>query len=190
MSPRRSGTTATLALLVVVLALAGCSVLSPGAPSSTSTPDPPNISVTLANEATGNATYAFSYGVVAGRVDAVRETTVDGETRVVDDLTARAGANLFRPTDVVDVEPVGDLDVEGEFELRAGDSVTGTVGDPPRASTVFLVARQGDRVVAWGSADCGDDESLTSVDFSMGDRGPGLSIGCTFMGESEPAGRN
>lgn len=180
----------TLALLVAVLALAGCSALSPAAPSPTATPDPPDIAVTLANEATGDGSVTFTYGIVPGRVDAVRETTTDGETRVVDNLTASAGANLFRPTDVVDVEPGGALDVEGEFELRAGDSVTGSIGDPPRSATVFLVARQGDRVVAWGSADCGDDESLTSVDFSVGDRGPGLSIGCTFRGVPESGGRS
>ena len=176
------------ALFVISLVLvAGCSALSPAPPSSsTSTAEPPDVAVSVANEATSNATYTVTYGVVPGRVDAVRETTVDGETRVVDNLTARAGANLFRPTDVVDVDPDGDLDVEGEFTLQPGDSVRGTIEDPPRASTVFLVAREGDRVVAWGSADCGDDESLTSVDFSVGDRGPGLSIGCTFRGRPEP----
>jgi hypothetical protein len=175
------------ALFVATLVLfTGCSALSPRPGSqATPTPEAPDVTVTLENEATANATYTFTYGVVPGRVDAVRETTVDGETRVVDNLTARAGANLFRPTDVVAVEPDGALDVEGEFTLQAGDRVRGTIEDPSRSATVFLVAREGDRVVAWGSADCGDDESLTSVDFSMGDRGPGLSIGCTFRGVPE-----
>lgn len=177
-----------LAVSVALLTLAGCSALSTGGPSATPTPEPPDIAITVENEATGNATYTFVYGIVPGRVDAVRETTVDGETRTVENLTANAGANLFRPTDVVAVEPVGDLDVEGSFTLRAGDSVGGTV-EAPRGATVFVYAHTDDRVVAWGSADCGDDESLTSVDFSMGDRGPGLSIGCTFRGLPESDGR-
>ena len=174
-------------LFVVTLVLvAGCSALSPAPASPSPTPEPPDIDVTVENEATSNATYTVSYGVVPGRVDAVRETTVDGETRVVDNLTGTVGAHLFRPTDVVHVEPVGTLDVEGEFTLQAGDRVRETIEDPPRASTVFLVARAGDRVVAWGSADCGDDESLTAVDFSVDDRGPGLGVGCTFLGNPEP----
>lgn len=179
------------ALLVVGLLLtAGCSVLSPGAPSPTATPEPPDITVTIVNEATGNQSYTFTYGTVPGRVDAVRETTVDGETRTVDNLTGRAGANLFRTTDVVAVEPAGDVDVDvaGEFTLQSGDSITGTIEDPVRTTTVFLVARTDDRVVAWGTADCGDGESLTSVDFSMDVSGPGIGISCTFMGRPEPTG--
>lgn len=190
MLSRHERRTATLLVGLAVLSLAGCSALLPGgAPTASPTPEPPDIAVTVANEGTGEVSYTITFGIVPGRVDAVRETTTEGETRTVENLTARAGANLFRPTDVVAVDPVGDLDIEGEFTLRAGDRVTGTIEDPPRAATLFVYARSDDRVVAWGSADCGDDESLTSVDFSVDDRGPGLSVGCTFRGLPESGGR-
>lgn len=165
--------------LVALLVLAGCSL--PGTRSPTPTPAPtPDITVTLANEA--NQSYTLAYWTVAGPVDSVRVRTADGGVQTVDNLTARAGARLFDTANATEVVWPDTAQQRGSFQLTPGSSVSGPVEDPAPQTTVLFLARTDDRVVAWGTADCGDDASLTSVDFVMDDPGPGLSIGCGGFG--------
>jgi hypothetical protein len=163
---------------VTCLLLAGCAAQF-ATPTSTATP-PPDIEVTLANE--GNTTYTLAYWTVEGRVDAVTEVTTTGETRTVENLTGTAGARLFRPEDVREVRWPPEADQRGSFTLGPGSSVSGPVEDPAPVTTVLFLARTDDRVVAWGTADCGEDDALTLVDFTMDERGPGLGIGCAGFG--------
>jgi hypothetical protein len=164
--------------LVACLVLAGCA--SPFAtPTPTETPLP-DIEVTLANE--GNATYTLAYWTLDGPVDGVTEVTTTGETRTVENLTGTAGARLFRPEDVREVRWPPEADQRGSFTLGPGSSVSGPVEDPAPRTTVLFLARTDDRVVAWGTADCGADDALTIVDFRMDERGPGLGIGCGGLG--------
>lgn len=165
-------------LLACLLLLGGCSSLV-GTPTPTATP-PPDIDVTLANE--GNRTYTLAYWTVDGPVDAVTEVTAAGERRVVDNLTGTAGARLFGGDDLRDVEWPEEAEQRGSFQLGPGSSVSGPVEDPAPGTTVLFLARTDDRVVAWGTADCGADDALTLVDFTMDERGPGLGIGCEGLG--------
>lgn len=178
----------TLALVCLLL-LGGCSSLL-GTPTPTATP-PPDIEVTLANE--GNTTYTLAYWTVGAPVDEVTEVTTDGDRRVVGNLTGAAGARLFRPDDVREVRWPEDADQRGSFTLGPGSSVSGPVEDPAPRTTVLFLARTDDRVVVWGTADCGADDALNVVDFTMDERGPGLGIGCEGLGggatPDEQAGR-
>ena len=168
-----------VALLVAgLLVLGGCSSIV-GTPTPTATP-PPDIDVTMANE--GNGTYTLAYWTVDGPVDTVTEVTTDGDRRVVDNLTGTAGARLFGGDDVRKVEWPEGAEQRGSYTLTPGSSVSGPVEDPAPRTTVLFLARTDDRVVAWGTADCGDDDALTLVEFTMAERGPGVSIGCEGLG--------
>lgn len=136
--------------------------------------------MTLANE--GNRSYTMAYWTVEGPVDAVTEVTVDGDRRVVDNLTGTAGARFFTPDDVRTLELPDEAQQQGSFTLPTGSSVSGPVVDPAPQTTVLFLARTENRVVAWGTADCGADSALTLVDFTMDEQGPGLGIGCEGLG--------
>jgi hypothetical protein len=178
-APTMTRTVSLLPLaLVTCLLLAGCA--APFAiPTPTETP-PPDMEVTLANE--GTVTYTLAYWTVDGRVDAVTEVTTTGETRAVENLTGTAGVRLFSPDDVREVRWPTGADQRGSFTLGPGSSVSGPVEDPAPGTTVLFLARTDDRVVAWGTADCGEADALTLVDFTMDERGPGLGIGCEGFG--------
>lgn len=169
------------AVAVVVLALAVLTAGCAGDGGSTPTPTE-RTEVDVSVENTGDGSLAAELSLVPGRLRQVNVVDADGVSRPVTNLSSVRGVWTFAPRNAVDVRlpPGVEARSQSRFELAAGDRAETILSADGGDATLLVVVRDGDRVAAWATAYCGEENTLDRVDVRARGGDPGRIVGVSL----------
>lgn len=170
-----------VAVLALVVGTAGCS--TPGKP--TPTPDGGETNVTVSIENSGEDAYTAEVSLIPSRLTQVNVEYANGVSQPVTNLSSVRGVYAYAWRNVTDVRlpPAVQARSSSRFQLASGESTETRLSTPSSDATLLVVIRQGDRVPAWATVYCGEENTLDRVDVraKAGDPGQftGIDLSCT-----------
>lgn len=161
--------------LALVLVTAGCS--TGGSPTPTPDEDQTNVSVSVENS--GDQPYTAEVSLIPTRLGQVNVEYVDGVSRPVTNLSSVPGVYAFARQNVTNVRlpPGVEARSSSRFQLMPGDRAETRLSAPVSDATLLVVIRQNDRVAAWATVYCGQNETLDRVDIRASGGDPGRFAG-------------
>lgn len=165
-----------VAALALVVVTAGCSTNG----TTTPTPDRGETNVTVSVENTGDGSYTAELSLIPSRLSQVNVEYTNGVSQPVTNLSSVRGVYAFAWRNVTDVRlpPGVEARSSSRFQLAPGDQAETRLSAPVNDATLLVVIRQSDRVAAWATVYCGQENTLDRVDVraSAGDPGQFTAI--------------
>ncbi|WP_336336609.1 hypothetical protein [Haloarcula brevis] len=158
-----------VAVLALVVVTAGCATDGPATPTEGQT------SVTVAVENDGDGPYTAEVLLIPDRLSQLSVAYESGVSQPVTNLSSVRGVYAFAWRNVTDVRlpPGVEAGSSSRFQLSPGDRAETQLSAPVADATLLVVIRQDDRVAAWATMYCGQENTLDRVDIGASAGNPG-----------------